>query len=40
MIGTPPNLVLVNMLQELYDIELDFRKWLLVGLLLASSCLL
>ncbi len=32
IIGTPPNLILVNIVQELYGIELDFRKWMLAGL--------
>ena len=39
MIGTPPNLVLVNMLHELYNIELDFQKWILVGLPISFTLL-
>ncbi|SEJ67679.1 solute carrier family 13 (sodium-dependent dicarboxylate transporter), member 2/3/5 [Cyclobacterium xiamenense] len=32
IIGTPPNVVLVGYMQELYGVSLDFSRWLLVGL--------
>lgn len=32
LIGTPPNLVLAGIVQELYDIEITFSKWILIGL--------
>ncbi|MUP44741.1 DASS family sodium-coupled anion symporter [Gramella sp. BOM4] len=32
LIGTPPNLVLAGIVQELYGIEISFLKWLLLGL--------
>jgi len=35
IIGTPPNAVFVGIIQEMYDIEISFAKWLLFGLPLA-----
>ncbi|TXB66591.1 SLC13 family permease [Phaeodactylibacter luteus] len=32
LIGTPPNLVLAGIVQELYDVEITFSKWILIGL--------
>jgi solute carrier family 13 (sodium-dependent dicarboxylate transporter), member 2/3/5 len=32
LIGTPPNLVLAGIVQELYDIEITFSRWILIGL--------
>jgi sodium-dependent dicarboxylate transporter 2/3/5 len=32
LIGTPPNLVLAGIVQELYDIEITFAQWIMVGL--------
>lgn len=32
LIGTPPNLVLANTLEKMYNIELGFMKWLTIGL--------
>ncbi|MCP9198902.1 SLC13 family permease [Gramella sp. GC03-9] len=39
LIGTPPNLVLAGIVQELYGIEISFLKWLMLGLPI-SVCLL
>lgn len=38
LIGTPPNLVLAGIVQELYDIEITFSQWIMVGATLAASC--
>lgn len=32
LIGTPPNLVLAGIVQELYGIEITFSQWIIVGL--------
>ena len=32
LIGTPPNLVFAGVIQELYDIEITFTKWITYGL--------
>ncbi len=32
LIGTPPNLVLAGIVQELYDIEITFSQWIAFGL--------
>ncbi len=32
IIGTPPNIVLIGFLEENYNIEISFFKWLLIGL--------
>lgn len=32
LIGTPPNLILVGIIKEMYHIEISFMDWLLVGL--------
>ena len=32
LIGTPPNLVLSGIVSELYDIEITFAKWIIIGL--------
>ncbi|AXT19322.1 DASS family sodium-coupled anion symporter [Flavobacteriaceae bacterium AU392] len=32
LIGTPPNLILAGILNDLYDIELTFSKWIIFGL--------
>lgn len=32
LIGTPPNLVLAGIVQELYGIEISFSKWIMFGL--------
>ncbi len=38
LIGTPPNLVLAGIVQELYGIEITFSQWIMVGL--PASCIL
>ncbi len=32
LIGTPPNLVLAGILEELYDVEITFTSWIMIGL--------
>lgn len=32
LIGTPPNLVLAGIVQEIYDVEITFSKWITFGL--------
>lgn len=32
LIGTPPNLVLAGILEELYQIEISFTQWMILGL--------
>jgi sodium-dependent dicarboxylate transporter 2/3/5 len=32
LIGTPPNLVLAGVVQEIYGIEITFSKWIVIGL--------
>jgi sodium-dependent dicarboxylate transporter 2/3/5 len=32
LIGTPPNLVLAGVVQDLYDIEITFSSWFMIGL--------
>lgn len=32
LIGTPPNLVLAGIVQEVYDVEITFQKWIVLGL--------
>lgn len=32
LIGTPPNLVLAGIVQELYGIEITFSRWIMIGL--------
>lgn len=32
LIGTPPNLVLAGIVQEIYDVEITFSKWVIFGL--------
>jgi sodium-dependent dicarboxylate transporter 2/3/5 len=32
LIGTPPNLVLAGIVQEVYDVEITFLKWFILGL--------
>lgn len=32
LIGTPPNLVLAGIVQEIYGIEITFSRWILIGL--------
>ena len=39
LIGTPPNLVLAGVVEELYGIEISFLKWLMLGFPI-SICLL
>ena len=42
LIGTPPNLVLAGILEELYEVQISFFKWTLIGLpvsiILLSIC--
>lgn len=40
LIGTPPNLVLAGIIQELYGIEITFSKWIMFGLPISVSLLL
>jgi len=39
LIGTPPNLVLAGIVQDIYGIEISFASWLMIGLPV-SLCLL
>jgi len=39
LIGTPPNLVFAGIVQELYNIEITFSKWILVGLPISITML-
>lgn len=39
IIGTPPNLVLAGYAEELLNIEIDFSKWMLVGIPISSTIL-
>lgn len=32
LIGTPPNLVLAGVMEEMFDIEISFQQWLMIGL--------
>ncbi len=40
LIGTPPNLVLAGIVQELYNIEISFLQWALVGIPVSSTLLI
>ena len=40
LIGTPPNLVLAGIVQELYGIEITFSKWIMFGLPISILLLL
>lgn len=40
LIGTPPNLVLAGIVQELYDIEITFAQWFMFGLPISTILLL
>jgi sodium-dependent dicarboxylate transporter 2/3/5 len=40
LIGTPPNLVLAGIVQELYGIEITFAKWIMFGLPISVLLLL
>jgi sodium-dependent dicarboxylate transporter 2/3/5 len=40
IIGTPPNVVFAGLLKEFYDQKLDFGKWMLVGVPVATALLL
>ena len=40
IIGTPPNVVFAGLLDEFYDIKLDFGKWMLIGVPVAIVLLL
>ncbi|MCB0662251.1 MAG: SLC13/DASS family transporter [Saprospiraceae bacterium] len=40
LIGTPPNLVLAGIVQELYGIEISFSKWIVFGLPISILLLL
>lgn len=39
LVGTPPNAFMVGFMQENYDIEIDFARWMLVGIPLAVTML-
>ncbi|MEZ4884460.1 MAG: DASS family sodium-coupled anion symporter [Chitinophagales bacterium] len=39
LIGTPPNLVLAGIVQEMYGIEITFSKWIVFGLPISISLL-
>ncbi len=39
LIGTPPNLVLAGILQELYGVEITFAQWIMLGLPVSISLL-
>ena len=40
LIGTPPNLVLAGIVQELYGIEITFSKWMMFGMPISIMLLL
>ncbi len=40
LIGTPPNLVLAGIVQELYQIEISFTQWIVFGLPISVSLLI
>jgi len=40
LIGTPPNVVLVGLMQQFYGVSLDFNRWLLIGLPVGGVMLL
>jgi sodium-dependent dicarboxylate transporter 2/3/5 len=40
IIGTPPNVVFVGYAEELLNIEIDFSKWMLIGIPISSILLL
>jgi sodium-dependent dicarboxylate transporter 2/3/5 len=40
IIGTPPNVVFVGLLEKFYDRSIDFGKWMLVGVPVATVLLL
>ncbi len=40
LIGTPPNLVLAGVVEDLYGIEITFAQWMKVGLPLSATLLL
>ncbi len=40
LIGTPPNLVLAGIVQELYGVEITFSKWIMFGLPISVLLLL
>ena len=39
LIGTPPNLVLAGIVQEIYGIEITFSKWIVIGLPISAVLL-
>lgn len=39
LIGTPPNLVLAGIVQEIYNIEITFSKWIVFGLPISITLL-
>ncbi|MGC3948625.1 MAG: DASS family sodium-coupled anion symporter [Chryseolinea sp.] len=39
IIGTPPNVVFAGLLEEFYDQKLDFGKWMLIGVPVATALL-
>jgi sodium-dependent dicarboxylate transporter 2/3/5 len=39
LIGTPPNLVLAGVIREMYDVEITFAEWLVLGLPISLSLL-
>ena len=40
IIGTPPNVVLAGYAKQLLNIEIDFSKWMLIGIPISSTMLL
>jgi len=40
IIGTPPNLVFAGYAEQLLNIEIDFSKWMLIGIPISSTILL
>ncbi|NJB84554.1 sodium-dependent dicarboxylate transporter 2/3/5 [Lewinella marina] len=40
LIGTPPNLILAGIVQELYGIEISFQQWIIIGLPISVILLL
>ena len=39
LIGTPPNLVLAGIVQEIYNVEITFSKWIIFGLPISITLL-
>src|SRR5690606_35195355 len=40
LIGTPPNIILAGVLEEAYDIDISFSRWMMIGLPLSVVLLI